>query len=143
MADIVTLTDDTAREVVKAVINAAWNQGITKQAQFEAKIGAAQTTFLDTATAPQVSAGSVSVPTITAPNVAIPTTQSASDVMTLFDSKYFTMDLRARYQDRLAERRARLADLARAAGWHLTTHDSGQPAQPALLWMYRALETAL
>ena len=52
-------------------------------------------------------------------------------------------DLRGRYQDRLAERRARLADLARAAGWHLTTHDSGQPAQPALLWMYRALETAL
>ena len=91
MADIVTLTDDTTREVVKAVINAAWNQGITKQAQFEAKIGAAQTTFLDTATAPQVSAGSVSVPTITAPNVAIPTTQSASDVMTLFDSKYLAI----------------------------------------------------
>ena len=91
MADIVTLTDDTSREVVKAVINAAWNQGITKQAQFEAKIGAAQTTFLDTAAAPQVSAGSVSVPTITAPNVAIPTTQSASDVMTLFDSKYLAI----------------------------------------------------
>lgn len=91
MADIVTLTDDTAREVVKAVINAAWNQGITKQAQFEAKIATAQTTFLDTATAPQVSAGSVSVPTITAPNVAIPTTQSASDVMTMFDSKYLAI----------------------------------------------------
>ena len=91
MADIVTLTDDTAREVVKAVINAAWNQGLTKQAEYSAKIGAAQTTFLDTATAPQVSAGSVSVPTITAPNVAIPTTQSASDVMTLFDSKYLAI----------------------------------------------------
>ena len=52
-------------------------------------------------------------------------------------------DLRDRYLARLAERRARLADLARASGWHLTLHHTGQPAQPALLWMYRALEAAL
>ena len=91
MADIVTLTDDTAREVVKAVINAAWNQGLTKQAEYSAKIGAAQTTFLDTTTAPQVSAGSVAVPTINAPNVTIPTSQNAGDVMTMFDSKYLAI----------------------------------------------------
>jgi len=49
-------------------------------------------------------------------------------------------ELRARYLDRLAERKARLADLARSAGWHFSTHHTGQPAQSALLWLYQALE---
>ena len=52
-------------------------------------------------------------------------------------------DLRARYLARLAERRDRLAQLARAAGWYLSTHDTGQGAQPVLLWLYKALEAAL
>ncbi|MBL8562708.1 MAG: DUF58 domain-containing protein [Gemmobacter sp.] len=52
-------------------------------------------------------------------------------------------DLRARYRARLAERRDRLAQLARAAGWHLASHDTGQGAQPVLLWLYKALEAAL
>lgn len=49
-------------------------------------------------------------------------------------------DLRGRYLDRLAARKARLADLARAVGWHFHTHHTGQPAQSALLWTYGALE---
>ncbi|MBN2906560.1 MAG: DUF58 domain-containing protein [Rhodobacteraceae bacterium] len=49
-------------------------------------------------------------------------------------------DLRARYLDRLATRKARLADLARATGWHYSTHHTGEGAQGALLWLYRALE---
>lgn len=49
-------------------------------------------------------------------------------------------DLRSRYLDRLAERKARLADLAAAMGWHYQCHHSGTPAQNALLWAYRALE---
>lgn len=49
-------------------------------------------------------------------------------------------DLRARYLERLAERKARLADLARLSGWHYLAHDTGQPAQVALLWAYQALE---
>lgn len=49
-------------------------------------------------------------------------------------------DLRTRYLERLAERRARLAALAAASGWHLATHRTGTPAQGALLWLYRALE---
>lgn len=49
-------------------------------------------------------------------------------------------DLRARYLERLAGRKAELADLARLAGWHFQTHHTGQPAQMALLWAYRALE---
>jgi uncharacterized protein (DUF58 family) len=49
-------------------------------------------------------------------------------------------DLRARYLARLAERKDRLAVLARAVGWHFTTHHTGNPAQGALLWAYAALE---
>lgn len=49
-------------------------------------------------------------------------------------------ELRARYLDRLAERKARVATLARAAGWHLHAHHTGQSAASALLWLYRALE---
>ena len=49
-------------------------------------------------------------------------------------------DLRSRYLARLAERKARLAALARAVGWHYTCHHTGETAQPALLWLYRALQ---
>lgn len=49
-------------------------------------------------------------------------------------------DLKARYLQRLAERKARLAELARAAGWRHQAHHTGDPAQAALLWAYRALE---
>lgn len=49
-------------------------------------------------------------------------------------------DLRARYRDRLAERRDLLAGLAAAAGWQFGTHHTGQPATSALLWLYAALE---
>ncbi|MGD9918337.1 MAG: DUF58 domain-containing protein [Paenirhodobacter sp.] len=49
-------------------------------------------------------------------------------------------DLRARYVARLAERRARLADLALKAGWQFSTHHTGAPAQAALLWLHGALE---
>jgi uncharacterized protein (DUF58 family) len=49
-------------------------------------------------------------------------------------------DLRARYLARLAERRDRLATLARRMGWHYHCHHTGQGAQAALLWAWRALE---
>ncbi|SMX45497.1 DUF58 domain-containing protein [Actibacterium lipolyticum] len=49
-------------------------------------------------------------------------------------------ELRARYLDRLAERKARLADLARVTGWHYQCHHTGESAQAALLWLFRALE---
>lgn len=49
-------------------------------------------------------------------------------------------DLRARYQDRLAARKAALADLARRTGWQYSTHHTDQPAQAALLWLFGALE---
>lgn len=52
-------------------------------------------------------------------------------------------DLRGRYLARLAERKDRLALLARASGWHVSTHHTGDAPQPALLWLYRALGAAL
>lgn len=52
-------------------------------------------------------------------------------------------DLRARYLARLAERKERLAVLARASGWLYQCHHTGASAQGALLWLYRALEVGL
>lgn len=49
-------------------------------------------------------------------------------------------DLRARYLERLAARKARLADLARLTGWRYHCHHTGDGAQAALLWLYRGLE---
>ncbi|MFD1340984.1 DUF58 domain-containing protein [Litorisediminicola beolgyonensis] len=49
-------------------------------------------------------------------------------------------DLRARYLDRLAERKARLETLARATGWLFETHHTDKTAQSALLWLWRALD---
>lgn len=49
-------------------------------------------------------------------------------------------DLRTRYRDRLAARKARLAGLAARAGWHFGLHHTDQSAQGALLWLYRAME---
>ncbi len=49
-------------------------------------------------------------------------------------------DLRDRYLTRLAERKDRLAHLCRLTGWQLGLHHTSQSAQPALLWLYRALD---
>ena len=70
------------------------------------------------------------------------------DGRTIFESmggglRYETLrasDLRARYLDRLAERKMRLEALARASGWHYLCHHTGQGAQSALLWLFAALE---
>ncbi len=70
------------------------------------------------------------------------------DGRTIFESMGGTLrhetlragDLRNRYLDRLAERKERLATLARASGWHYLAHHTGDGAQAALLWLYRALE---
>ncbi len=47
--------------------------------------------------------------------------------------------LRGRYLERLAARKARLRDLALAAGWQVLTHHTNAPAAPALLWLWGAL----
>lgn len=70
------------------------------------------------------------------------------DGRTIFESMGGTLrhetlrasDLRVRYLERLAERKNRLAALARASGWHYHCHHTGEAAQSALLWLYRAME---
>lgn len=70
------------------------------------------------------------------------------DGRTIFESMGGTLrhetlragDLRSRYLARLAERKDRLAALARASGWHYLCHHTGESAQAALLWLYRSLE---
>lgn len=67
---------------------------------------------------------------------------------TIFESVGGTMahetlkagDLRGRYLDRLAERKDRLARLARVTGWHYHCHHTDHGAQSALLWLYRAID---
>lgn len=49
-------------------------------------------------------------------------------------------DLRGRYLGRLAERKARLEELARLTGWQASVHHTDAAPLPALLWLYRALE---
>ncbi len=49
-------------------------------------------------------------------------------------------DLRDRYLDRLAARKAELAQLTQATGWQLGLHHTNDSAQSALLWLYRALD---
>ncbi|MCV6594511.1 MAG: DUF58 domain-containing protein [Silicimonas sp.] len=49
-------------------------------------------------------------------------------------------DLRDRYLDRLAARKAELKDLARATGWQYHLHHTDKPASGALMWIYGALE---
>ncbi|MEL6690444.1 MAG: DUF58 domain-containing protein [Pseudomonadota bacterium] len=49
-------------------------------------------------------------------------------------------ELKDRYLDRLAARKDLLQGWARAAGWQFHVHHTDQSAQPALLWLYGAME---
>lgn len=50
-------------------------------------------------------------------------------------------DLRDRYLERLAERKADLRHLCAVTGWQFNVHHTDTSAQSALLWLYRALDT--
>ncbi|MBL4807879.1 MAG: DUF58 domain-containing protein [Rhodobacteraceae bacterium] len=47
--------------------------------------------------------------------------------------------LRKAYQDRLAERSAKLAEWARRVGWHFTRHRTDESPRAALLWLFMAV----
>ncbi len=49
-------------------------------------------------------------------------------------------ELRDRYLERLASRKDALTQLCRATGWQLGLHHTGDSAQAALLWLYRAMD---
>ena len=69
------------------------------------------------------------------------------DGRTVFESMSGTLrhetlkagDLRTRYLDRLAQRKDRLAGLARTTGWQFSTHHTDAPATQSLLWLYQSL----
>jgi uncharacterized protein (DUF58 family) len=69
------------------------------------------------------------------------------DGRTIFESVGRTMtyetqkarDLRGRYLERLAGRKAHLAALAARCDWQFTVHHTDTPAQGALLWLYAAI----
>lgn len=52
-------------------------------------------------------------------------------------------ELRDRYLDRLAARKAELKALCAATGWQYGLHHSSDSAQSALLWLYRAFDAGL
>lgn len=70
------------------------------------------------------------------------------DGRTIFESMAGSMrhetlkagDLRDRYLQRLAERKAALADLAHATGWQYSCHHTNDAPRVALTWLYHALE---
>lgn len=51
-------------------------------------------------------------------------------------------DLKTAYLERLAARKAELADLCALAGWQFETHHTDSSAQAGLLWLHRALGAA-
>lgn len=70
------------------------------------------------------------------------------DGRTVFESMAGTLrhetlkagDLRDRYLQRLAARKAGLADLAHVTGWQYVCHHTNDPARVSLTWLYHALE---
>ncbi|MDX1779760.1 MAG: DUF58 domain-containing protein [Thalassovita sp.] len=52
-------------------------------------------------------------------------------------------ELRDRYLQRLAARKAALADLCAATGWQFHTHHTSDSAQVALLWLWQALNRGM
>jgi uncharacterized protein (DUF58 family) len=50
--------------------------------------------------------------------------------------------LKAAYLDKLSARKQALAEIAARTGWKYLCHHTDQPAQPALMWLYSALEKA-
>ncbi|MCK4712925.1 MAG: DUF58 domain-containing protein [Marinosulfonomonas sp.] len=69
------------------------------------------------------------------------------DGRTIFESMAGTLrhetlkagDLRGRYLERLAARKAALADLAHATGWQYSCHHTNDAPRVALTWLYHAL----
>lgn len=78
-------------QVLQDIINATWNEGIGTKAEYSAKIANATSGFLDTATAPHVTAGTVAVPSIAEPTVDIPTSVSVSGIYDQWATQYLQL----------------------------------------------------
>ena len=76
--------------VLAAIINATWKAGNSKADNFALKIAEIQTKIDEVLNNPgsaHVTAGAVAIPSIAEPVVDIPATQSAGDVISVFDTK--------------------------------------------------------
>jgi hypothetical protein len=73
---------------VRDVINATWDMAVERQSALDVKIANATSGWLDTATAPTISASIVGVPTVTEPSITVPASASVSDVTTTFGEEY-------------------------------------------------------
>ena len=70
------------------LINAAWDQANAKVASFGTKLANATADWLDTASAPHITAGSASGASVVEPGVTIPASAEVADIMSVFDTKY-------------------------------------------------------
>ena len=73
------------------LINAAWDQANSKVNSFESKLAGATNDWLDTASAPHITAGETVGAEVTEPGVTIPASADVTDVMSTFDTKYLEL----------------------------------------------------
>ena len=73
------------------LINATWNLGVESSNALAERINDVGDMLETPDLVPAITAGSVTTPTITEPAVDIPSTQSATDIMSLFDTKYMEL----------------------------------------------------
>lgn len=97
MADIVSVPEGNftpgakaALDNTVALINASWDQANQKTTAFEGKVDALQT-YLDGVDVADITADVAPIPVVIEPVVEIPATQSADEVMALFDTKYLEL----------------------------------------------------
>lgn len=77
-------------KVLAAIINATWDLGNQKSNEAYSKMTTATQPggFLDSAQAPSITAGTISLPSVAAPNVVIPTNIDTTQIISTFDAKY-------------------------------------------------------
>lgn len=82
---------NASMQVLEDLINATWNEGKTSKTEFSAKIAAALSGFLETTSAPHVTAGNVSLPTISEPTVDIPSTIDVDGIYDQWETRYLEL----------------------------------------------------
>ena len=124
---------------VASIINAAWNEGLSKASSLSNKIDSitdATTGWLSLQAAPHVTAGSVMAPIIPEPPVDIPATQAATDIYQDFAAEYAKIisELSTQFTSfRTAYFPNESAGYAAAESWLLEAmdNDSGLPSNVA------------
>lgn len=77
-----------AVRMAEAVVNTTWNEANVMKSELAAKVTAATTGFLDSATAPSISAIAADIPSVTAPNVSIPASIDTASILATYGTEY-------------------------------------------------------